>query len=1124
MKKSLIFFLLVWQGLLFAAEDYYRDYFLFALKKDVPHLTVQPNGKKLQTNNISVNQLLAKYPVVTIRKWLPGADYRDEVDGVRLDKIYVARLPEKETLPYMQRMVRDFSQASDIQSAELQPVRHILGELQPYVPNDPYFNRQWYVTNIGADLAWAIWGDETPGDPNVLVGVVDTGIDYTHPEFDGVLFVNTKEQPGDANHDGRPGVANVDDDGDGLVDEDSYDRQPGEPGYSNNLVNDDDENGYADDICGWDFADWDNDVMPPNPGAGAVLSHGTHVSGIIAAAADNGIGIAGISFRGGLIVTKHAKDDDLSNPGIIDGSSGILYCAKMGAKVINCSYGGPGWSDFANLVIKDVSQNYGAIVVCAAGNDSRSNDDTPQYPSDYDYSLAIASLNRQDKKAYYSNWGNVIDFSAPGGEGGSYSNAIYSTIHVSAGSYTAWQGTSMASPVAAGAFALLKAWFPDSSRSWLINTMSATADKIDDINPGYAGMLGAGRINVFNAIGHSIYPKIVVLNHSVMLDDANGDGQVSPGEQISLQLTLQNMPAWQNAQDVHATLKSDSPYLLLLDSTANFGAMAAGDTLNNNNDALIIKLASDAPYQKYGLSVIIEANQSLSNAFRSEQHVEFSLSMNQADFPLEGVSASGALAIDRLNDSHPQIVSIVNSNQLYVHNFDGRVASGFPVDIGTTTMAPIVADVDNSGQKEIVVVNRKGMIQIFNADGSVKQTIETGESIQGDVAVADVDGDSKPEIIFGTMKKHLQVWKSDSTALSGFPLALSSLVDKGVAVADMNADGVPDFIFGTLDRRLQVFSAQGDTIIPFPVNVDSRISATPVVTNTDGGLAVIIGTIGGELMRVNKDATIAWRDTLAGILKTPPALGDLDGDGSMDIVFVLNDSSLHALHLNGQEFSGFPLKLDAVSSVSPVLIRIGADSSLKIVAGTQSGMLYLIDNQGHNYSNFPLMYSDGFSASPALADLDYDGDLEIVAGANNTIAAFDLPDVGAKKGAWNTYLGSNKRTGYYGDAVTAIPSFKNEHTPQRLTLKQNYPNPFNPQTNIEFSVPAELQGKQIKLEIFNILGEKVVTLFSGQAQAGNYSYTWHGQNATGRQVASGIYFYRVKAGDIQQIRRMLLLR
>ena len=206
--------------------------------------------------------------------------------------------------------------------------------------------------DIDALEAW----DITFGADRVVVAVIDSGVDGSHPDLSANLWTNSGEIPGN-----------------GL---------------------DDDGNGYVDDIRGWDFANKDNNPADDN-------GHGTHVTGIIAAVGNNGIGVAGVAWNAKIMALKSFRADGsgLTSDAIL----AIAYANLMGADVINNSWGGAPYSQ----ALFDMIRSSSAMVVFAAGNSGQNNDLIPHYPSSYTSAniLAVAATDPNDNLALFSNFG-----------------------------------------------------------------------------------------------------------------------------------------------------------------------------------------------------------------------------------------------------------------------------------------------------------------------------------------------------------------------------------------------------------------------------------------------------------------------------------------------------------------------------------------------------------------------------------------------------------------------------------------------------------------------------------------------------------------------------------------------
>jgi len=323
------------------------------------------------------------------------------------------------------------------------------------VPNDPRYGECWGLNNTGqtggtvdADIdAQEAW-DISIGSYSVVVAVLDTGVDYTHPDLAANIWTNSDETPGN-----------------GI---------------------DDDNNGYVDDVRGWDFEHENNNPMDD-------YGHGTHCSGIIGAVGNNGVGVAGVNWRVTIMPLRIIGNQDLEAY-CVDAAEAIHYAVDNGARIMSCSW----WTvqhysqTLENAVV--YADQHDVMLVAAAGNDSRDDDD-PAYnhwPSEwpYDNIIAVAATNHTDGRAYFSNWGLVsVDVGAPGED-------ILSTIWPGQG-YDVMSGTSMATPHVAGVVALMLSLQPNLTKQQIRQYLFTTVDPIPDLQ---GRTVTGGRVNAYRVL------------------------------------------------------------------------------------------------------------------------------------------------------------------------------------------------------------------------------------------------------------------------------------------------------------------------------------------------------------------------------------------------------------------------------------------------------------------------------------------------------------------------------------------------------------------------------------------------------------------------------------------------
>lgn len=238
-----------------------------------------------------------------------------------------------------------------------------------------------------------------------------------------------------------------------------------------------------------------NSSNPPSTGDPGDWSHGTHVAGLATAITDNGTGVAGIGFNTSIIAVRASNNN---NPISIYGYQGVLWAVNNGANVVNMSFGGPGFSQTMQNLINS-GNDMGIVFVAAAGNDDNS---VVNYPAGYNHVISVASTDADDIKSWFSSYGPTVNISAPGGSGVPGPNGLLSTTYdqTAIGYYDSYFGTSMASPVTSGLVSLMLSINPELGAATVTEILESTSDNIDAQNPDYVGMLGAGRINAFQAV------------------------------------------------------------------------------------------------------------------------------------------------------------------------------------------------------------------------------------------------------------------------------------------------------------------------------------------------------------------------------------------------------------------------------------------------------------------------------------------------------------------------------------------------------------------------------------------------------------------------------------------------
>lgn len=432
--------------------------------------------------------------------------------------------------------INDYEIASDIiYDKNLSPV----STTSTTVPDDPLYSQQTNITQTNID---DVWNEYTTGDGSQIVAILDTGVDYTHPDLEANIWINEAE---------LNGVEGYDDDG----------------------------NGYVDDIRGWDFINNDNAPLDDN-------MHGTHVAGIVGAVGGNGIGVTGAAWNVKLMPVKVFQSNGVGNSSTI--AEGVNYATANGATIQNMSFG----SYAESSTLKSALENayVSSFLVAAAGNDRicigpglcpNKIPSAPLYPGAYTFVLGVEDGNGgydnydQDGPIYsgYSNFLNY-EVKAPG-------SAIMNTVPN--GGYRALTGTSMATPLVAGAMALYMQQRPDDSKELIFGNLINTS--------------GPQNVDIKAAIDVVPTPVLKVLSADIKdeINDQNNNGFWEPGETIELFPMIKNY--WGPTDDVRVGIEfwefEDSSKAEILESEIAIGSITAYANLQDLDQSLKIKLADN---------------------------------------------------------------------------------------------------------------------------------------------------------------------------------------------------------------------------------------------------------------------------------------------------------------------------------------------------------------------------------------------------------------------------------------------------------------------------------------------------------------------------------------------------
>ena len=831
-------------------------------------------------------------------------------------------------------------------------------------PNDAEFLDQYAHQVIQMADAW----DISIGSRDIVVAVLDTGVDVNHPDLNENIWVNPGEIP------------------------------------DNDI--DDDENGYIDDIHGWNF-DGDNNRVSPIDDPDAILSsvsgHGTMVSGVIAGVGNNGIGVAGVNWECSIMALR--LSDLITSEEV---AVALDYAAANGARIANMSFGADEFGPKGDgLVMEAIDRAYvaGVLLVASAGN---SDNAIPQYPAAYPTVMAVASTDGEDIKTGHSSFGPWVDIAAPGTD-------IVTTDMGEDGEYIAIAGTSFSGPYVAAVGALVLSLDPSLSHLDVRAILENTTDPVyyGDLDPAL-GYIGTGRVNAYRALQEADRPlplgEIAQPRMRQTLPNDGNDVELAllmQGESYIVEYSSYGHDDWYPIRD--GEVATDANCLVRL-TLANPGAGTYTLRLTVTGDG-----TAHTDVKDFGIDAL-----SRQSHWPKEE---------EAKLPPETYYNGSPLCVDFDGNGSNEIIQSTISmdfddytygdllGEIAIWDKEGHALPGWPQEFLTDFTSIVmtgVGDIDGDGAFELVVVDDYYLtVTAFEITGELVEglwPIDVGPwwaYISSDPVLADLDQDGDSEIIVA-----LDAESSTEDGLfaiqgDGSYLWERRYISHGpLSVADMDGDGDVEIALSGLGPGISnvhtfLLDHQGQQIKRWR---GGGLKGT-VISDLDGdGEKELLFCTDTYVQAVHIDGRTVWRTKVSEPLDTAGgmSIGDLDGDGKREVYvtsLVEGDgfgyTQVYGFDHAGRELDqqGFPKVLmgDSFRTI-PLIADVDGDGARELLVAAGGAPTIAWEADGSVTPGFPLLDPlHDFYTVPAIEDLDQDGDLDfMLLGNDSRLHVFDL--------------------------------------------------------------------------------------------------------------------------------------
>lgn len=608
---------------------------------------------------------------------------------------------------------------------------------------------------------------------------------------------------------------------------------------------------------------------------------------------------------------------------------------------------------------------------------------------------------------------------------------------------------------------------------------------------------------------------------SYEFDDSQGDndGIINPGEIVRFYPVVSNAEGWAPAQNVNIRLESVPQGMQMTSDCIVINQILPGQS-SSADYFFELALPEDLGFGTFTLKIAVESFHPITNLSTGLRYFDasFEITLFDGRFPWETINSgrSAPIVADINADGERDIIFADVFGGIYMIGDDGLEFDFFehpnPQNINRSGA---MAQIDGEGGEDLVFTSRSGRIYAMTTEGELIFDYATITPLIYSPVLADITGDGNFETIAGGMNGKLFAVDATGESLGGFPLQLTGTFLTELAVGQLEENGPMMIVTGVNNGDLRAIGGNAVIDENYSYNLGGPITGAPVILDR-GRIAVATNT---HLYLVNKNGILFERE-----IDAPVAGGliaaDLDGDELLDIIFVSIAGKVWAVSQSNTLLGSYPVDAGASFNCPPLVADIDADGQCEIVLHSYLNSIYAYHNDGSAVDGFPFYTTYNGATPGTLVDFDNDGYFKLIAGYSNGVLMSNLRRPSSELAPWTTYRGSLTRQGSVASAGH-VATADELMSPAVDLLWQNYPNPFNPNTTIAFELA---KAGAIRLDIFNAKGQKVRTLLQGKLGSGRHTAAWDGADDNGQSLASGIYLYRMNSAAGSSTRKMLLLK